>query len=135
MIEVDYTNLLIKRLCREIKTIRFFKRNTGIIPVDGRYFHASTPGMCDLYGIGIGTAVHYEIEVKNVKTLWRPGQREWRDLCVSNGWPWLLIRVSSGETPEQTLSRWVAEIKSFVLLIRVAEGETPGQTMAARNEK
>jgi hypothetical protein len=114
MIEVAYTSLLLIRLCRDVKSVRFFKRNTGILPVDGRYFHASTPGMCDMYGISVGHARHYEIEVKNIKTPWRRGQREWRDLCAANRWPWLLLRVARAETTEQTLSRWVDEVKLLI---------------------
>ena len=112
-LEVAYQRSFMARAALALPHVRLFRRNTGLIKMsDGRFFRASIPGQCDLFGIDKSSR-HYEIEIKRFTKL-SPEQVVWRDWCWKWPVPWLLLEVRKGELPSVTVERWVSELQELV---------------------
>jgi hypothetical protein len=115
-LEGDYQRAFLARAAVEFPGVRFFRRNTGAITLEGRVFRAGIPGQCDLYVLGRG-GWHGELEVKRYGSL-TPEQERWRDWCIEWGVPWECVRVRRGtlgdESPAATVDRWVKEVRTWL---------------------
>ena len=61
-LETDYVRSLMQRTSLELRDVRLFRRNVGVVKLEDRVFRASIPGQCDLYVIGRG-GWHGEVEI------------------------------------------------------------------------
>ena len=100
--------------CRKLPDVKLFVRNVGVFRVEGRAFRAGIRGQADIYGYERGTGRGIEIELKSSTGRWRPGQQEWRDWCREWGVPWLLLRGTRLESPEEIVTRWVSELAAYL---------------------
>ena len=83
----------------------------------GWYAKAGIPGQCDAYVLADRSTYknwYVEIEAKSRVGKHRQQQLAWRALCLDLSIPYLEWRVSRGETPEQTVGRWVAELRRML---------------------
>ncbi len=100
---------------------RLFIRNVGQFQDErGNVFKAGITGQADVWG-WLYRPPHpmpLEIELKNVRTPERPGQKAWKAYCDSNRVPHLKLRAKKGETPRQVIDRWVAETGRWLVLLR-----------------
>lgn len=110
-LESDYQRALLLRIPGEFKDVRPFRRNTGAIKVDDRFFRASLPGQCDIYCLSTGGR-HYEIELKRFGKLSK-AQESWRAFCIDWRIPWVCLSVAKDEEPPATIDRWLAQLRDF----------------------
>ena len=111
MIESDYQRALLARVSVEFRDHRFFRRNTGSIRIEDRFFRAGIKGQCDIEVIGRG-GWHGELELKRFTRL-SDSQEAWRNWCISWEIPWLCLSVEREESPPITMARWVGELKAW----------------------
>ena len=112
--EITLQGMFLLKLPFEIPTLRLFRRNIGAARMRGGHVVTfAVKGQCDTYGIGDG-GVHVEAELKALHGRLSPEQRTWRDWCLAHRVPYLLCVEKKEETKEQTVDRWIAELKALV---------------------
>jgi len=107
---------LLRDAPRVLPNVRFFIRSIGEAKMpSGQTVTFGIPGQCDLgaYVRGSGGRI-IECELKKSTGTLRPDQKVWRDFCLAWGIPWILLKVGKGETVEQTMVRWFAELTPLV---------------------
>jgi hypothetical protein len=57
---------------------------------------------------------HIEVEAKAARGVMREAQERWKEFCGVWGVDHLIVRAKKGETPEETVDRWVEELRSVV---------------------
>jgi hypothetical protein len=100
-----------------LPTMRIFRRqvlHVEAVGRDGRHFRvaAAAKGQCDAYALARGGRC-IEIETKALRGKLRPEQEAWRDFCRSWEIPWLMLQEARGETPDETVTRWLSEIRAL----------------------
>lgn len=106
--ETDYLHDFIARSAIVFRDVRVFRRNTGAIRLQDRYFHSGIAGQCDAYAIG-RWGLHFELECKSLKGKLNPAQERWKAWCAVRDIPWMLLKPEKGEQPTETVQRWCDE--------------------------
>lgn len=57
---------------------------------------------------------HIEIETKAASGVMAEAQERWRAACLSWGIPHLVLRARRNESPEDTVTRWIDELRAVV---------------------
>lgn len=57
---------------------------------------------------------HIEIETKAARGVLAEAQERWRAACLANGVPHVVLRARRAETPEETVNRWIDELRAVV---------------------
>jgi hypothetical protein len=114
MTELDLQRELLIAAPRELPTLRLFRRNiVNATSAFGVRMRAGIKGQCDLYGVVRGGR-HLEIELKSATGSLRAEQKAWRAWCVQWGVPYALLEGSKLETTEETVGRWLSELRAFL---------------------
>jgi hypothetical protein len=96
----------------DLPHVRVFRRNIMGARIEDRFVKAGIKGQCDTYAyVKGGRAI--ELETKSLDGTLSPQQEVWRDWCRAWGVPWLELRPLAGEAPEQTVTRWVIELRGL----------------------
>lgn len=94
-----------------LPTLRLFRRNIGVARLHGGHVvRFGVPGQSDLWGVTRG-GVHLEVECKAYGGRLSPDQLRWSEWCATWGIRWVLLKAWKGETSEQTVERWVYEVR------------------------
>jgi hypothetical protein len=117
MSESRCQRLLLLRAPGAIPNLRLFRRNVGMAIHSGRHVHYGIKGQCDLEGI-IDGGRHIELECKARNGRLNGEQAAWRDWCRTHKVPWLCLTEGKSETEEETIDRWVSEIRALLHTLR-----------------
>ena len=98
---------------KELPSIRLFRRNVGGARIRGQVVKFGVAGQADLYALVRGGG-HIEVELKAVAGRLSPEQESWRNWCVAWGIPHVVLQAGKGESVEQTVGRWCAELKEEI---------------------
>jgi hypothetical protein len=98
--------------------VRVFRRN--ILNVQAALGFRAVNG---IKGQGDAEAIvrgglHIEIETKSAKGVEREAQERWREYCERFRIPHLRLRAKRGETPDETVARWVAALGHCIEVTR-----------------
>jgi hypothetical protein len=99
---------LLRRAPSAIADLSLFPRDAHVGDTP-RVFGA--PGQADLWGVWQG-AIHIEIELKSVDGRLSKEQKAWKEFCLKNGIPHLVLQAWTGETVPDTIDRWIQRIIS-----------------------
>lgn len=113
--ETDLLWLFIQAVPQHLPHVRVFRRNVirgAMLPNGGRISNG-IPGQADAYAIAKG-GKHVEIETKSFRGVEAENQKRWRTWCESFGVPHLQPRPLKNETPEETVDRWILELKTAI---------------------
>lgn len=113
MSESDLKSALLLAAPRALPTLRLFVRPVMRVRRDERVYSVGIRGQSDLYGLVRGGG-HIELELKDVHTVTSPAQRDWRAFCLAWGVPHLELRARAGESIDQTVARWLDEIRALL---------------------
>ncbi len=105
--------LLLGTLPASLPTLRLSRRMVGTAEVHGSKVSFGVKGQCDLYGFTrSGRTV--EVELKSATGTLSDQQKAWRDSL--NGWNvfWFCLTQRAGETHEDTINRWLAELRAGI---------------------
>lgn len=115
MNETDLLHHLILRAPLEIPDLwRIERRN--IINVEtkhGARVRNGVKGQADAFALTHGGR-HIEIETKAARGVLAEAQERWRAACIARGVPHLVLRARRDEAPEDTVSRWIDELRAVV---------------------
>lgn len=117
MIETDLLKLFIDRAPFTLPMLRIFRRNIirRKAQIEGREVMLvnGIKGQADAYALVRGGR-HIEIETKSATGKLRAAQERWRAYCLREGIPYLQPRALKGETPDDTVSRWIEELRAIL---------------------
>lgn len=113
---------LLKAAPAAIPHLRLFRRNVGTVRVQNRTMRFGVAGQADLYGVFRG-GLHLELELKAAGGRLSPEQRAWQAFCLSWKVPHVLLVGGASETTDQTVERWIAEIRECELKFTRPERE------------
>lgn len=102
---------LLARYPSAIPDLALFARFTGVVKTGSTTQIAGVPGQADLWGVWTG-AIHIEIELKSVNGKLSKDQIAWKQYCLVNGIPHLVLQAWTGETVEDTVERWIQKIQT-----------------------
>lgn len=115
MNETDLLHHLILRAPREIEPLwRIERRN--IINVEtkhGARVRNGIKGQSDAFALR-RDGWHIEIETKAARGVMAEAQKNWRAACLAWGIPHIVLRARRGEKPEETVTRWIDELRAVV---------------------
>lgn len=113
MSETDLKYALLLAAPRALPDVRLFVR--PILRVNlrdpDRTIAVGIRGQADVYGLVRGGG-HIELELKSAAGTMKKKQLAWRAFCAEWGIPHLVLKARAGESQEQTVERWVGEIRS-----------------------
>ena len=99
--------------------VRIYRRNIINARSDkGVRLRNGIKGQADAYAIVRG-GLHVEIETKAARGVLSDEQKAWRDYCLAFDIPYLMPKAKADETPEQTVARWVEELREVIRARRV----------------
>lgn len=111
--EITLQGLFLLKLPYEIPTLRLFRRNIGGARMKGGHVVMfGIKGQCDTYAI-CDHGRHIEVELKALHGRLNPNQKVWRKWCLDHHVPYMLAVEGKGETHEQTVDRWVEELRAL----------------------
>ncbi len=114
MTELDLMWSLMARAPAALPDLRLFRRSVVNVEAKrGFRVKAGIPGQCDIYAIQKGGRI-VEVETKARRGVLSPAQKSWQSFCLSWGIPHLVLRELPQETAEQTVSRWVEELRACI---------------------
>ena len=117
MDETDLLHLFIVRAPLTLPNVRVFRRNiiNRVATERGRKFQLRNgiKGQCDAYVLLRGGG-HVELETKAARGTMREAQERWQEFCWAFDIPHLVLRARRGETPEETVTRWIDELRTVV---------------------
>lgn len=115
--ETDLLHHLIKRVPFAYPQARVFRRNIikRVVVENGRKFmlRNGIAGQSDAYAL-IRGGMHIEIETKAATGKVREAQERWQDFCRTFGIPHIVLRASKGEFVDDTVNRWIDELRAVV---------------------
>lgn len=113
--ETELLHQLILRAPAVLPDVRVFRRNVGLFrSLEGkRAIYIGVEGQCDAYALLRGGR-HIEIEAKAAKGTLANAQKAWRAWCERWDVPYLVIRARRDETPDETVNRWIDELRAVV---------------------
>ena len=93
--------------------MRIFRRNIVNVETKGGWrARAGIKGQSDAYAICRGGRI-IEIETKARTGRLSREQKAWRDFCLEWEIPYLTLIEKKGESPDETVLRWLAEIRAL----------------------
>lgn len=93
---------------------RLYRRNIINVNTEfGRRVRNGIKGQADIECIVFGGR-HVEIEAKAIDGRLSPQQKKWQAFCLKNSIPHLVVRVHPNETPDQTITRWIEELRTCI---------------------
>lgn len=110
LVEATLVSRLLLEQPKRLPDLRLFKRSISVVQIEDRRIAHGIKGQCDLWGTWRGGR-HVELEAKQKRGRLSPEQETWRDWCLAWGVPWLQLKPIKGETEEQTIDRWIIEIR------------------------
>lgn len=111
--ERDLVRLFIEQVPYALPEARVFQREIlNVETAQGWRARAGVAGQADCYALVKGGR-HIEIEAKAVKHKWYARQLAWRQFCQEWGIPYLVLKANTGESPTQTVERWIALLRSL----------------------
>ena len=113
MTESQLQVALLLAASRELQDLRLFRRNVGVARIEGRAVRFAIAGQCDLYALVRGGG-HLEVELKAAGGRLSPEQESWQNWCIAWSIPHIVLKAEKGETVEQTVGRWCAELKEEI---------------------
>lgn len=115
MNETDLLHLFMLRAPLAVADLwRVERRN--IINVQSTYgarVRNGIKGQADAFALFRG-GCHVEIETKAARGILEDAQRRWRSACLANRVPHLVLRAARQESPEDTVTRWIDELRAVV---------------------
>lgn len=115
--ETDLLHMFIERAPFALPHVRVFRRNVinRAVEIDGRTVHLrnGVPGMGDAYALVLGGR-HVELETKSARGKMRDAQESWAEWCHGWGVPHLVLRARRDEAPDQTIARWLEELRAIL---------------------
>lgn len=115
MNETDLLHHFILRAPLEIPALwRVERRNIiNVATVHGARVRNGIKGQADAFALTRG-GLHIELETKAARGVLAEAQERWRDACQAAGIPHLVLRARRGETPGETVTRWIDELRAVV---------------------
>lgn len=115
MNETDLLHHFILRAPQEIPTLwRIERRNIiNVETTHGARVRNGIKGQADSFALTRG-GLHIEIETKAARGVLEEAQRRWRAACVAHGIPHLVLRARKNESPDDTVTRWIDELRAVV---------------------
>lgn len=117
MNETDLLHVFIERAPLTLRDVRIFRRNiiNRVLQEGDRKYalRNGIAGQCDAYAVMRG-GLHVELEAKAAKGRTREAQIRWRSFCEAWRIPYLVIRARADETTDQTVTRWIDELRAVV---------------------
>lgn len=117
MIETDLLQLFIDRAPFKLPMVRLFRRNIirHAAVIDGRkvFLANGIVGQADAYALVRGGR-HVEIETKSAVGKLRDAQKRWRAYCLRECIPYLMPRALKDELPNDTVNRWIEELRAIL---------------------
>lgn len=111
MIEIDLMKLFQHEASMMLPMARLFRRNIiNTKTAAGWHAKSGVRGQCDLYAYVRGGKV-IEIETKTRRGRLSQEQQNWKDFCQAWSIQWIQLKESKWETPEETVARWVRELR------------------------
>ena len=93
---------------------RLYQRNIiNTQTIHGTRVRNGIKGQADIECIVFG-GLHIELEAKAIKGRLSPQQLKWQAFCHRNDIPHLVVRVAPDETPDQTIARWIEELRTCI---------------------
>lgn len=110
MNETDLLHLFIERAPHALPC-RVFRRNIlNVETKQGWRARNGIKGQADAYALAFG-GKHVEIETKAARGTIAEAQRAWRAFCHEWHIPHLVLRAAPFEKPEETVDRWIEELR------------------------
>jgi hypothetical protein len=115
MNETDLLHHFILRAPLEIPHLwRIERRNIiNVETVHGARVRNGVKGQCDAFAL-TRRGLHIEIETKAARGVLALDQLRWRSACAAAGVPHLVLRARRDEKPEETVTRWIDELRAVV---------------------
>ena len=116
MLESALKRLFLAELPKMLPDLRLINRVVGNFEASGgpgqpnRSVNVGIKGLPDLHGWRRGGAA-VEVELKAATGRMRPEQERFRAWCQQWGIQHYVLQARKDETPEQTVSRWIEEIR------------------------
>lgn len=110
--ETDILRLFMHAASIDLPHCRVFRRNVIAVKIEDRFVRAGLAGQADLFCYVKGGRV-IELEGKSLGRKLSPAQEVWRDWCRAWGIPWHQLKPWRGEAPEETVTRWVTELRAL----------------------
>lgn len=113
--ETDLLHLLMQRAPLAIPELwRIERRNIiNVATVHGARVRNGVRGQADAFALTKGGR-HVEIETKSARGVLEEAQRRWRAACAAASVPHLVLRARPRETPDETVSRWIEELRAVI---------------------
>lgn len=112
--ELDYQRRMMLETPRYLP-VRVYQRNIINTRNEfGRRVRNGIKGQADMEVIVLGTGLHVEMEAKAVDGVMSPEQLKWQAFCQRSNIPHLVVRVLRKETPEETITRWIQELRTCI---------------------
>lgn len=117
MLESALKRLFLAELPKMLPELRLINRVVGNFEARGRpgspirTVNVGIKGLCDLHGWRRGGQA-VEVELKSATGRLRPEQLHWRDWCLAWGIQHYVLSARKDETPEQTVARWIEEVRT-----------------------
>lgn len=112
MTESSLQSALLLAAPASLPSLRLFRRNITKVKIRGYTVQFGLPGQCDLYGYLKGGQA-LEVELKAAGKGLNPDQKKWRDWCVEWGVPHIVLTGRKEETVEETVDRWIEELRDL----------------------
>jgi hypothetical protein len=112
--ETDLLHLLLVRAPLALPDVRLFRRNVLNVATDkGFRARNGIKGQADAYALVRG-GLHVELETKAARGRLEERQVAWREFCHEWRVPHLVLRARAREEPNETVARWIEEIRTIV---------------------
>lgn len=112
MSETTTQRLLLLTAPQRLPDLRLFRRNVGVArAASGNMVRFGIKGLPDVYGLWKG-GKYIELELKSKTGRLTPEQAAYRAWCERWGVPHLVLIQRAGETDEETVTRWIQEIRN-----------------------
>lgn len=110
--ETDLLHVFIARAPLTLTHVRLFRRNIINVEAKGGFrVRNGIKGQADAYALARGGA-HVELETKAARGIMREAQLRWRAFCLAFGIPHLVLRALPQEDPDDTVARWIGELRA-----------------------
>ena len=102
---------LLKKAPSAVPDLLLFPRMTAPVQLGTTKTVVGRTGQADVWGVWKG-GIHIEIELKSIDGKLSKEQKDWKEFCLKNGIPHLVLQAWTGESIEDTIQRWLLKIIS-----------------------
>lgn len=107
--EIELQRHFLGAITRACPWLRLFRRMVGMAEVRGHKVSFGVKGQSDLYGFD-DQGRTYEIELKAAGGRVSLEQSQWGLFCLTWNVKYYLLQARAGETRDETVARWCAEL-------------------------